>query len=78
MSAAGVVMRTLTDEQYAVCRLLAEGQSQKEAARLLYISVSTVCVRLGSARKAVGAHTTGELLYVLGVRDGAALREGTP
>ena len=51
----------LSDREKQVLRLISDGQSSKEIARVLYISPSTVSVHRRNLMRKIGAHKTAEL-----------------
>lgn len=52
---------TLSDREKQVLRLISDGQSSKEIARVLYISPSTVGVHRRNLMRKIGAHKTAAL-----------------
>ncbi len=52
----------LTDREKEVLQLLAEGRSNKEAASILSIGVSTVETHRGNLMQKLGLHNTAELV----------------
>ena len=56
-----IVKETLSDREKQVLRLISDGQSSKEIARVLYISPSTVGVHRRNLMRKIGAHKTAAL-----------------
>jgi DNA-binding CsgD family transcriptional regulator len=54
--------RLLTDREKEILQLLAEGKSNKEAASILNIGVSTVETHRGNMMQKLGLHNTAELV----------------